>query len=735
MNYARSEGVIKGGLGIFLIPVDTSSMPKKRKRHSNRLITEKSPYLLQHAHDPVDWYSWSEEVFEKAKNEDKPIFLSIGYSTCHWCHVMKEESFNDPQIAELLNTHFIPIIVDREERPDLDNLYMKAVISMTGSGGWPLNIFLTHDKKPFYGGTYFPPEDKWEMSGLKTILASFSNLWKSQRQEVLNTAAVVIDGIIRQRLDKSGPLLDQKVFGKAYERLFSSFDRQFAGFGRGAKFPRPHILSFLLRYWSRFSEPFALEMVEKTLMHMAQGGLYDHIGGGFFRYAVDPEWRIPHFEKMLYDQALISKTYLEAYQATHKDVFAQIAKGTLDYVLRKMSSPEGGFYTGEDADSALDPREPEKKKEGAFYLFSQDEIIGTLGKKQAEIFIYYFGLEQTESTAFYADPEVRGKGILSIANSLKNTAMHFNKSEKEVSQILKEGKEKLFAFRSKRPRPSRDEKILVDWNGLMISSLALASRIFDEPWYRMKAEKCAHFILNNLVDHQGKLLHRYCHGEAGIFGMIDDYAFIIQGLLDLYEATFDIVYLKRAKDFTELMIQLFWDEIEGGFFFTPRDEHPLFIRQKEIYDGSIPSGNSVAALNLIRLTKLLVSRENEEKVKSLSHVFSRKILHLPDEFCQFLIALDFALGRPSHEMVFTGNKENETLKRMVLSCYQQFIPNKVMAHRPTAGSELDEVLDIMPHLVNQTPIDGRPTAYMCKNYVCEYPTTSVKKFRQMLSEL
>lgn len=706
----------------------------EEKAFSNRLINEKSPYLLQHSHNPVDWYPWGDEAFEMARKEDKPIFLSIGYSTCHWCHVMENESFSNPDIAGIMNKYFVSIKVDREERPDIDNIYMSAVMALSGSGGWPLTVILTPDKKPFYGGTYFPPEDRWGRPGLKTILNSIADAWKNRRDEMLRSSESLVQAIKSQAASKSKEnfALNEETLKEAYSQFSRSFDSGYGGFGASPKFPMGHSLSFLLRYWKRTDESRVLEIVEKTLTSMARGGIYDHIGGGFHRYSTDSQWRVPHFEKMLYDQAILSKAYLEAYQATGKMEYAQTAREIFEYVLRDMQYPEGGFYSAEDADSP-DPQHPQEKKEGAFYLWSKDEIINILGKEQAGVFSYYFGAEPNGNA--FSDPqgEFKGRNILYIAHNVEETASHFKKSTAEIEKVIKNSKEKIFVARSKRPRPHLDDKILADWNGLMISVLSFGSRVLDEPGYREAAERAAQFILNNLIDKEGRLLHRYRDGQAAITATIEDYAFFIYGLHDLYEATFNPQYLKEAKRLTHQMLRLFWDKEGAGFFFTAVDAEKLLLRQKEIYDGAIPSGNSIAALDLIRLSRLTMEKEFEETAETLFKIFSNEISQMPNAYAQMLIALDFALG-PSREIVIAGERESKDAIQMFHSIYARFIPNKVVAHRPTAGKEAEAVVSLIPFLKEQLPWEGKTTAYVCKNYVCNFPTTSVKKLEELLKE-
>jgi len=720
--------------------VQTKNMNPIESKYPDRnmLGQEKSPYLLQHAENPVWWYPWGDLAFEKAKAEDKPVFLSIGYSTCHWCHVMEHESFENPEIAEVMNKYFVSIKVDREERPDIDNIYMNAVMSLTGSGGWPLTVFLTPDRKHFYGGTYFPPESQWGRPGLKELLLSVHDGWQNKREELLRSA-----GSITQRLQAKpfwkniggNPTPDQRALDRMYSQLAGRFDPRYGGFGGAPKFPASHNLSFLLRYWKRSGDAKSLEMVEKTLTAMSEGGIYDHIGGGFHRYSTDQMWFIPHFEKMLYDQAMLSKTYLEAYQITKDEKYAQTAREIFQYVLRDMTGSFGGFYSAEDADSlppekyqGMTPAQdfPREKKEGAFYLWREKEIEGLLGKDNTRIFDYYFGVQPNGNADSDPQGEFRGKNILYVAHGLQETEQKFGKTPQQVQQILNQSENRLLEVRESRPRPHLDDKVLVDWNGLMISSLAFGSRVLNDPKYAQAAEKSAQFILDTLVRKKdGRLLHRYRDGEARILGTIDDYAFFIHGLIDLYEATFNEKYLKEAKRLTGDMIKLFWDDKDGGFFFTADDAERLLYREKEIYDGAMPSGNSIAALDLLRMGRLTLNREWEKKAEQLFQAFGGSLS------AQSLIALDFAIG-PSKEIVLVGEKDDPQTQEMLQILYSRFIPNKVVILKPASDEAAKDIIDLVPFVENQKTFGGKTTAYVCTNYNCKFPTNDVKKFEELL---
>ncbi len=709
-------------------------MPTKT---TNRLIKEKSPYLLQHAHNPVDWYPWGEEAFAKAKKENKPIFLSIGYSTCHWCHVMERESFEDPEIARIMNEYFVAIKVDREERPDLDSIYMNAVMSMTGSGGWPLSAFLTPDKKPFYGGTYFPPVARWGSPGFKDLLLAIHDNWLRQADKIRESSATMTT-MLKERIGAKGggkENPDKKIFQSAYRELAESFDPQHGGFGHAPKFPMGHNLSFLLRYWHRSKEKHALEMVEKTLTEMAGGGMYDQLGGGFHRYSTDAEWQVPHFEKMLYDQAILSKAYLEAYQATHEEKYARIVREIFDYVLREMQDQNGGFLSAEDADSleAHDGKSNEKK-EGAFYIWRAEEIEKALAKEEAGVFEYYFGVEKNGNAHYDPHGEFVGKNILYVAHSVEETARHFQKSVSETQSLLENAKKKLFALRQKRPRPHLDDKVLVDWNGLMISSLAMGASVLNEPKYKVAAARAARFILGSLRRKDGRLLHRYRDGESGIVGTLEDYAFFVHGLIDLYMTAFDPTYLREALRLSEGMVQLFGDpSSNAGLFLTGHDSEQLIWRQKEIYDGALPSGNAIAALDLIRIYHFTFDAKWRERADGILRDFSQEIAQRPSGYTQVLIAFDFIQG-PAQEFVIAAEKTTDAVQKILPEIHRRFIPNKVIVLRIVSDKKDQELRSLVPFLDAQVPVGGKPTIYVCENSVCQRPVMELEEFERMLKE-
>ncbi len=697
--------------------------PKTMKK-PNRLIHEKSPYLLQHAYNPVDWYPWGEEAFEKARKENKPIFLSIGYSTCHWCHVMEKESFEDEEVARLMNDAFVSIKVDREERPDIDGIYMMVCQMISRGGcGWPLNIVMTPDKKPFFAATYIPKEDRFGRAGMLTLVPRIKEVWTKQHNEVLDSANQITSALQQRMKESHGGELDKSTLKAAYEQLAHSFDKYHGGFGGAPKFPTPHNLSFLLRYWKRSDNKEALDMVEKTLQAMRQGGIYDHIGFGFHRYSTDAEWFLPHFEKMLYDQAMIAMAYIEAYQATGKEEYKKTAREIFTYVLRDMTSQEGGFYSAEDADS--------EGEEGKFYLWTEGEIRQILGKDEADLFIRVFNVEKGGNFREEATGKGTGRNILYLRRSLPEIASQLKISESELESRLETARQKLFEMRERRVHPHKDDKILTDWNGLMIAALAKGAQVFGEPRYAEAAQRAVDFIFKNMRKPDGRLLHRYRDGQANIEGNLDDYAFLIWGLIELYESTFDANYLKSAIDLNSSLIKHFWDNKGGGFYFTADDSESLIVRQKEIYDGATPSGNSVAMLNLLRLGRITANPDLEEKASKIGHAFSNMVRQFPGVFTQLMVALDFALG-PSYEVVIVGNSQSEDTKAMLNAIGRQFVPNKVVLLRPTE-KESPDITRIAGFTKNQSSLGSKATAYVCLNYVCNLPTTDINKMIELLS--
>ncbi len=682
------------------------------KNYKNHLINEKSPYLLQHANNPVNWYPWGKEAFEKAKFEDKPIFLSIGYSTCHWCHVMAHESFEDQEVAELMNKDFISIKVDREERPDIDKIYITVCQMMTGSGGWPLTIIMTPEKKPFFAGTYFPKQTRFGRIGLIDLINRIKNLWVNQRNELLNSADQITFSLQNIDQESPGEVFSKNTLEKTYKQLSIQFDSLNGGFGNRPKFPTPHNLIFLLRYWKRTGDKKALEMVEKTLQEMRKGGIYDHIGFGFHRYSTDSEWLVPHFEKMLYDQALIAIAYIEGYQATKNAFYKQTAKEIFNYVLRDMTSSEYGFYSAEDADS--------EGEEGKFYVWSKEELGNILEKNDLDLATRVFNIEQFGNYLEESTGKKTGTNILHMKIVPKSDIQN------EIERI----RNKLFDVRKKRIHPHKDYKILTDWNGLMIAALVKGAVAFQEKKYLNAAKNTADFILSNLRGSNGKLLHRYKDGSSEIQGYLSDYSFFIWGLIELYEATFDIFYLKTALELHRIQIDDFWDGSIGGFYFTAKNSEKLLIRQKEIYDGAIPSGNSIAMLNLLRLSYITGNHELEEKADILSRVFSDKVKASPLAYTQFLVAIDFAIG-PTYSLVIAGNTDAEDTNELISTILNEYLPNKVFMLRRTEQKipDVDNYSNFVEFFYN---LEGKATAYVCINKTCKPPTHDIHKTLEFL---
>jgi uncharacterized protein YyaL (SSP411 family) len=690
----------------------------------NRLAREKSPYLLQHANNPVDWYPWGEEAFDKAVREDKPIFLSIGYSTCHWCHVMERESFERDEIGRLLSDHFVPIKVDREERPDIDQIYMAVCQGMTGAGGWPLTVLLTPDRRPFFAGTYFPPETRFGRPGLKEILYQILGAWDQQRERVIEAAGQIVDAIRPQLLGSPGEPLDLATLHVGFEQIASRFDETYGGFGTAPKFPTPHVLTFLLRWWARSGDAAPLTMVEKTLQAMRRGGVYDQVGFGFHRYSTDAEWLVPHFEKMLYDQALLLTAYVEAYQATGRAFYGAVAREIAAYVLRDLRSPEGAFYSAEDADS--------EGEEGKFYVWRQDEIEAVLGAEEAAIFCRVHGIEAEGNWRDEASGRPAGTNIPHLEEESEPLAVTLGIAPEELAVRLERAREKLLEARGRRVRPHRDDKILLAWNALMISGLAKAGRALGEPAYLEAAEHALAFLTRTLVREDGRLLARYRDGDAAHLAYLDDYAFLAAALLDLYEGTFDPGHLDAAARLVGDMQRLFWDRDGGGFFFTGEDAEPLIARTKEIYDGAMPSGNSVAAEVLLRLGRITGDESLAGRAEELFRAFSGVVSRIPSAHTRLLGALDFALG-PTREIVIAGEPEDGEAASMLRSMGERFLPRTVSLWRRSSDAALLE--RVAPFTRSQVPAGGKATAYVCENYACGAPFTRAADLARSLDAL
>jgi uncharacterized protein YyaL (SSP411 family) len=691
---------------------------------SNRLAHEKSPYLLQHAHNPVDWYPWGEEAFAKAASENKPIFLSIGYSTCHWCHVMERESFENPEIAKILNESFVPVKVDREERPDVDRVYMLFVQASTGSGGWPMSVWLTPDRKPFFGGTYFAPDNRYGRPGFGAILQNLARAWTEDRARIEQSGGQVL-AQLREYSGSSnaagddGLAVSKDVLDSAFYAFRRMFDTKLGGFGGAPKFPRPSVHNFLVRYYAETGNEEALEMVLLTLREMAKGGMNDQLGGGFHRYSVDERWFVPHFEKMLYDQAQLAISYLEAFQITRDGQYAAAAREIFSYVLRDLTHPEGGFYSAEDADSAPDSAHPKEKREGAFYVWSREEIEAALGPADAAIFNFRFGVEERGNVSEDPHGEFGGRNILFQAHTIEETAERFRIPVDDSRAILRSASLKLLEVRSRRPRPHLDDKILTGWNALMISAFAKGAQILDEPRYADAARAAVRFIRQHLWDGQrAMLLRRFRDGESAIDGFLDDYAFLILALLDLYETSFDVADFKFAAALAERAIELFEDRENGGFFSTEEGGAYLVLRLKDDYDGAEPSGNSGMALALLRLARMTDRGDFRQAAERTLAAFASRLKTQGAGLPQMLVANAFAMARPQ-EIVLAGSKTDGDMPAMLAAIRRRFLPNTVILMAQETGRSMPA-------------IENRATAYVCENYACKLPVTSFEDLEKQL---
>jgi uncharacterized protein YyaL (SSP411 family) len=664
----------------------------------NHLIHETSPYLLQHAENPVDWYPWGEEAFEKARRENKPVLLSIGYSACHWCHVMAHESFEDEQIAQLMNENFVNIKVDREERPDLDQIYMSAVQMMTHHGGWPMTVFLTPDAVPFYGGTYFPPQDRYNMPGFPKVLIGVAEAYRDRQDDIRETGTSLVNEL--KRLSATGGSdypIELELLDAAYAGIVRTYDSINGGFGGAPKFPPAMTLEFLLRTHARTGKRDALEMVSHTCRKMANGGIYDQLGGGFHRYSTDARWLVPHFEKMLYDNALLSRLYLHYFQVSEEAFARETVEGILDYVLREMTHAEGGFYSTQDADS--------EGHEGKFFVWTMDEIRAALGEDDARIFSAYYNITDTGN--------FEGKNIPNVTRT----------AEPEWRASLEESKRKLFGLREQRIKPDRDEKVLTAWNGLMLASFAEAGVVLNRPDYTNAARRNAEFVLSNLR-RDGSLLRTWKDGIAKFNAYLEDYAFLIEGLVTLFETTGESRWLNEALALTDRMIREFWDEDAGGFFFTGKSHESLIVRSKDYFDNATPSGNSVAALVLARLATLT----NKESYRNLAIAVLREvgdqIRRYPSGFGYALSAADFLLSTPK-EIAIVG-KDAADISPLLGETWRRYLPNKVVAPR-IAGDTAT-----IPLQENRPLVNDLATAYVCEHYTCKQPVTEISALREQL---
>ena len=694
-------------------PEEVAGLPADGGEKFNRLVFEKSPYLLQHARNPIDWWPWSEEAFAEAKRLDKPVFLSVGYATCHWCHVMEHESFEDDEVAALINERFIAIKVDREERPDIDDVYMQVTQAMTGSGGWPMTVMMTPDKHPFFAGTYFPKESLAGRPGIKLLITEMHKAWVEKRDEVESTATAISEQLVNMTAGSPGGDLDVAIFDTAYEQFASQYDPKMGGFAMRPKFPVPPNLNFLMRYHLRSGKPEALEMVEKTLTEMRRGGIYDQVGFGMHRYSTDREWLVPHFEKMLYDQALVAVAYLEAYQITRKEFYSRTAREILAYVDRDMKSVTGGFYSAEDADS--------EGVEGKFYVWTNAEIREMLGEEDGDFYIETFHLTDEGNFLEEATQVRTGANIPHLKEELLD----------EASERVEGLRVKLYEAREKRVHPFKDDKILTDWNGLMISAFAKAAKILGDEAYAATATKAADFVLTELRDEDGRLLKRYRQGESGLTAHIEDYAFMIRGLLDLYETTFEVRYLAEAVALQAIADEFFLDTEKGGYFTVAEDAEQLIVRAKKLYGGAIPSGNAVSISNLSRLYRMTGNPDYAKRNDELIRAFSGEIGQQPMVYPVALCGLDFTFG-PAHEIVISGEKDSEDTRAMIEALRKEFRPNQVILLRTPENAEA--LAKLAPYTETQLSINGKATAYVCRNFACKVPTNEVGTMLESIEE-
>ena len=682
-------------------------------RKPNRLIHETSPYLLQHAHNPVDWYPWGGEAFERARRENKPIFLSIGYSACHWCHAMEKESFEDEEIARLLNEHFVSIKVDREERPDVDAIYMNAVQLMTGTGGWPLSVFLTPDLKPFFGGTYFPPRDRQGYPGFLRVLEQIANFDREGRDEVEKSADQLTTALRqfcdigpRGRLDAE---LSRNLLAVAFRQIAAAFDGDYGGFGQAPKFPQPTALAFLLRYHAAIGEPHALSMVETTLEHMARGGIYDQLGGGFHRYSTDRRWLVPHFEKMLNNNALLAGVYLDAYRVTGNHFYERIVRETLDYILREMTDAQGGFYTAQDADSS--------GAEGEYYVWTAEQIRAVVGANNADAVMRHFGVEQIGNFA-------GAKSVLSVVATAEEDAKQLRRGVEEIEAAIAESRQALLELRRERAAPATDDKILAAWNGLMISAMARAGAVLGEARYLDAARRGADFLLSHMRRADGGLWRSWRQGQCRANGCLTDYAFVANGLLDLYEATFDPRWIEEAVALGQTMVARFSDERDGGFFFTDSGQEPALVRTKDSYDNPDPSGNAMAVLDLLRLAELTEREPWREKALATLRLFVPTMVQAPLATAQMLSALDFHTA-PPRTVVIAGSPDVPATRALIEAARRSFSPNSILALADASDSErLARTHRLVPALEGKTAGGGQSSAYVCQARTCGPPITN-----------
>jgi uncharacterized protein YyaL (SSP411 family) len=709
-----------GGLDHIPDPDTLKRLPKDGGSDFNRLVFESSPYLLQHAANPVDWFPWGDEAFQKAKSEDKAIFLSIGYATCHWCHVMERESFEDEEVAALLNEHFVCVKVDKEERPDIDHIYMTACQAMTGHGGWPLSILLTHDRKPFYAGTYIPKRGRYGRPGMMDFIPRVAQFWKAEREDLIRDANQLTQAIQAHSSLSPGEPLGKAELNLAYRQLVQRYDGNHGGFGTAPKFPTPHNYMYLLRYAFHTAMEDPLAKTTHSLLAMRRGGLFDHVGFGFHRYSTDEIWLLPHFEKMLYDQAMLAIAYLETYYLTGRTAFADIAEEIFAYVMRDMTAQEGGFYSAEDADS--------EGEEGKFYVWKPEEVHQVLGEKDGALFCKVYNIQEGGNFRDEATGHQSEDSIPHLQATFAQNAEALGMSREDLVAQLETLRKKLFEYREHRTHPLKDDKVLTDWNGLMIAAFALGGRILKNAVYLEQARKAADFVLDTLRDDRGRLLKRYRAGEAGLTAHLDDYAFTIWGLLELYQASFETRYLEEAVTLTEQTLARFRDPRSGAFFLTAEDSETLITRNQTIYDGAVPSGNSVMAFNLTRLSRMLGNTTYEERAQQIVMAFSGDLKNYPTSSCMLLCAAIFMV-QPSYEIVIVGGREDAQTKAMLELLNERYLPNTVVLFKDLEGSALDK---LAPFTQGQKAREGKTTAYVCRDFACKAPVNTLEGLKEAL---
>ena len=682
-----------------------------QQKYTNHLIHEASPYLLQHAHNPVDWYPWGDEAFQKAKSENRPILLTIGYSACHWCHVMERESFEDENIAALMNNLFVNIKVDREERPDLDEIYMNAVQMLTGRGGWPMTVFLTPEGKPFYGGTYFPPEDRYGVPGFPKILQGVANAYREKPQDVERSVEQILAALQKMSLSRENQQpFSSAIVAESAEQLAQAYDTEYGGLGKAPKFPNVGVYELFLRHYHHSKSSRFLEMVTHTLTKMAQGGIYDQLGGGFHRYSVDEKWLVPHFEKMLYDNAQLVRIYAQVYCVTGEPLFKRVVDESVNYLVREMLHAEGGFYSTQDADS--------EGEEGKFFVWTEAEITRILGEEASEIFCRIYDVSEAGN--------FEEKNILHPILTLEQASKFFRRDPMAIESLISDAKVKLFQEREKRVKPFRDEKILTSWNGLMLSGLAEAIKISQHPNCLEAANRTVDFIFSKMFC-DGHLLHTYKNGTAKILGYLDDYAFLAAGLLDLFEATANRLQLEHAVELAEIMLVEFWDEAGGGFFYTGRSHERLIARSKPIFDGSIPSGNAVATQVLLRLYHYMGKEHYLQRAERVLRAYYNAMENQPFGFAYMLGAMDFYLEKPK-EIVVVGKKEDPATRDLFAKIHSLYLPNMTL-QLANPNDPLDKISSL---LAGKKPVDSKPTVYVCHNFTCSRPVVDWGELKSLL---